>query len=223
MRTFIGYRIDPQCDPDGRADRAFQDHRTACAQVGTQNLDQARRCVIERRAAALLLGRWRVAITSFPGLRWWRFSQLPYPLVGAGVICAADAEGETCDVPFNTAEMTALTYWIEGRPELPNATSPSTPTSGRRGRLPTRRTRPPRKAELFSASGCSARTRSPTRRAAGRRTTITPPISPQRTRGPMADALARMRARRSERRRADVTPFRSCAGCDLCCTALGIS
>ena len=62
------------------------------------------------------------AITSQERIRWWRFSQLPYPLAGVGVICAADAEGETCDVPFNTAEMTALTYWIEGRPELPNAT-----------------------------------------------------------------------------------------------------
>jgi hypothetical protein len=39
----------------------------------------------------------------------------------------------------------------------------------------------------------------------------------------MADALARMRARRAERRLAEVTDTRSCAGCDLCCTAPGIA
>jgi hypothetical protein len=43
----------------------------------------------------------------------------------------------------------------------------------------------------------------------------------------MADALAAMRARRAARRTAEVTPLRSCAGCDLCgcdlcCTAPGI-
>ena len=39
----------------------------------------------------------------------------------------------------------------------------------------------------------------------------------------MADALAKMRANRAQRIRARVTPFRSCDGCDLCCTALGIN
>ena len=39
----------------------------------------------------------------------------------------------------------------------------------------------------------------------------------------MADALATMRARRAARRTAAVTPTRSCAGCDLCCTAPGIT
>jgi uncharacterized protein len=39
----------------------------------------------------------------------------------------------------------------------------------------------------------------------------------------MADALTRMRAKRAARRVSQVTPYRSCAGCDLCCTAPGIA
>jgi hypothetical protein len=39
----------------------------------------------------------------------------------------------------------------------------------------------------------------------------------------MADALARMRAKRAARRLGEVTLTRSCEGCDLCCIAPGIS
>jgi len=39
----------------------------------------------------------------------------------------------------------------------------------------------------------------------------------------MADALARIRAKRAAKASAHLTPLRSCAGCDLCCTAPGIS
>ena len=39
---------------------------------------------------------------------------------------------------------------------------------------------------------------------------------------PMADALARMRAKRDARIAATITSRRSCEGCDLCCSAPGI-
>jgi hypothetical protein len=118
MKTFRAYRVDPQLRTVEQI--AFQDHRTAYAQVGTENLDHA----AMRRGDDGLLCFWVDGAGYYkPGLSWWRFAGYEHPLAGVGVICGADQRGETDDVPATLQEVAALVTWIDGRPVLPHATA----------------------------------------------------------------------------------------------------